>query len=45
MEFPIIIELYINNISFRDLLWKEIQKITFSDFMDSFSEIGQNVVS
>ncbi len=43
MEFPAIVEMYINNEWFRDLLWEELKKISFSDLLNSLWEIGKSL--
>lgn len=43
MEFPIIVEMYVNNAWFRDLLWQEFKKISFSNVLDSITDIWNNL--
>lgn len=43
MEFPIIVEMYVNNEWFRDLLWQEFKKISFSNLVDSIIDIWENL--
>jgi DNA gyrase/topoisomerase IV subunit B len=44
IEFPTIVELYINNPKFRNQLWLTLKQLSIRDFVNSILDIGKDIV-